>query len=70
MTTHKIPNDYTPPVDVLAERVILVTGAGDGIGKAVSLAFAAHGATGPSLRFTPWTWKARFPTITGNWRNA
>ena len=45
MTTHKIPSDYTPPVDVLAERVILVTGAGDGIGKAVSLAFAAHGAT-------------------------
>jgi len=45
MTTHKIPNDYKPPVDLLAERVILVTGAGDGIGKAVSLAFAAHGAT-------------------------
>ncbi len=45
MTTHKIPKDYTPPDDILAERVILVTGAGDGIGKAVSLAFAAHGAT-------------------------
>jgi NAD(P)-dependent dehydrogenase (short-subunit alcohol dehydrogenase family) len=45
MTTHKIPNDYKPPADLLAERVILVTGAGDGIGKAVSLAFAAHGAT-------------------------
>jgi NAD(P)-dependent dehydrogenase (short-subunit alcohol dehydrogenase family) len=45
MSTRKIPNDYTPPVDILAERVILVTGASDGIGKAVSLAFAAHGAT-------------------------
>lgn len=45
MSTHKIPNDYTAPANVLAERVILVTGAGDGIGKAVSLACAAHGAT-------------------------
>lgn len=45
MTSREIPKDYTPPADILAERVILVTGAGDGIGKAVSLAFAAHGAT-------------------------
>ena len=45
MSTHNIPNDYTAPNHVLAERVILVTGAGDGIGKAVSLACAAHGAT-------------------------
>jgi NAD(P)-dependent dehydrogenase (short-subunit alcohol dehydrogenase family) len=45
MSKHKIPDDYTAPTDVLAERVILVTGAGDGIGKAVSLACAAHGAT-------------------------
>ena len=45
MSTHQIPKDYTPPADILAGRVILVTGAGDGIGKAVSLAFAAHGAT-------------------------
>ncbi len=45
MTAHEIPKNYTPPADFLAERVMLVTGAGDGIGKAVSLAFAAHGAT-------------------------
>jgi NAD(P)-dependent dehydrogenase (short-subunit alcohol dehydrogenase family) len=44
MNTH-IPEDYTPRADVLAGRTILVTGAGDGIGKAASLAFAAHGAT-------------------------
>ncbi|MBI2380883.1 MAG: YciK family oxidoreductase [Gammaproteobacteria bacterium] len=31
--------------DLLKDRVILVTGAGDGIGKAAALSFAAHGAT-------------------------
>ena len=36
---------YEPPADFLADRVILITGAGDGIGKAVTLACAAHGAT-------------------------
>jgi NAD(P)-dependent dehydrogenase (short-subunit alcohol dehydrogenase family) len=45
MNTDKIPNSYVAPTDLLAERVILVTGAGDGIGKAVSVACAAHGAT-------------------------
>ncbi len=45
MNTHKIPNDYRARADLLAERVILVTGAGDGIGRAVSLACAGHGAT-------------------------
>lgn len=37
--------DYSPAKDLLAERTILVTGAGDGIGRAVSQALAAHGAT-------------------------
>ncbi|MBE9561430.1 MAG: YciK family oxidoreductase [Proteobacteria bacterium] len=37
--------DYNPSNTLLAERVILVTGAGDGIGKAAAKSFAAHGAT-------------------------
>lgn len=40
-----IPTDYTPPPDLLAGRVILVTGAGQGLGKAVALECARHGAT-------------------------
>lgn len=40
-----IPTHYQPAGDLLRERVILVTGAGDGIGRAAALACAAHGAT-------------------------
>jgi NAD(P)-dependent dehydrogenase (short-subunit alcohol dehydrogenase family) len=37
--------DYAPSKDLLKDRVILVTGAGDGIGRAVSVALGAHGAS-------------------------
>lgn len=39
------PRTYKPAADALSGRVILITGASDGIGKAVALAAAAHGAT-------------------------
>jgi len=37
--------NYTPALDLLANRVILVTGAGDGIGRVAATTFAAYGAT-------------------------
>jgi NAD(P)-dependent dehydrogenase (short-subunit alcohol dehydrogenase family) len=39
------PPGYDPAPDLLAEQVVLITGAGDGIGRAVALACARHGAT-------------------------
>ena len=37
--------EYQPDSNLLAERIILITGAGDGIGKAAALTCAAHGAS-------------------------
>ena len=37
--------NYQAPANLLKNRVILVTGAGDGIGKAAAKAYAAYGAT-------------------------
>ena len=36
---------YRPPASLLDDKVILVTGAGDGIGKTTALTFANYGAT-------------------------
>ncbi len=41
MTDHR---DYTYPADLLQGRVILITGASDGIGRALAVHAAAHGA--------------------------
>lgn len=37
--------DYQAPESLLTDRYIVVTGAGDGIGKAAAIAYAKHGAT-------------------------
>lgn len=37
--------DYQAPADLLQDRIIMVTGAGSGIGRTAALAYAAHGAT-------------------------
>lgn len=37
--------EYEAPEDLLEHKVILVTGAGDGIGRAAAKSYAAHGAT-------------------------
>ena len=43
MTTD--PKNYQPAPDFLKDRIILVTGAGDGIGAAAARSFASYGAT-------------------------
>jgi NAD(P)-dependent dehydrogenase (short-subunit alcohol dehydrogenase family) len=45
MTSTELPKGYAPPGNLLEGRVILVTGAGQGLGKALALDAAAHGAT-------------------------
>jgi NAD(P)-dependent dehydrogenase (short-subunit alcohol dehydrogenase family) len=45
ITMKTIPADYQPAADLLRDRTILVTGAGDGIGAVAARTFAAHGAT-------------------------
>ncbi|MGB0942272.1 MAG: YciK family oxidoreductase [Marinomonas sp.] len=37
--------DYQAPNDLLKDKVILVTGAGDGIGRVAAINYAKHGAT-------------------------
>ncbi len=60
--------DYTPTPDLLKERIILVTGAGDGIGRAAAKTFAAHGATVILLGRTIRIWKVPVQKIMKIWR--
>ncbi len=45
METQHVPDNYSPRPDLLKGRNILVSGAGDGIGRCAALTFARHGAT-------------------------
>ena len=40
-----IPQRYQPRADLLTGKTIMVTGAGDGIGRSAALCYAQHGAT-------------------------
>lgn len=44
-TATQSANQYQAPQDLLADKTILVTGAGDGIGAVAAKTYAAHGAT-------------------------
>ncbi len=40
-----IPANYLPRANLLAGKTVLVTGAGDGIGRSAALSYARYGAT-------------------------
>nr|WP_246864516.1 YciK family oxidoreductase [Spongiibacter thalassae] len=40
-----LPAEFDATANCLQDKIILVTGAGDGIGRAAALSFASHGAT-------------------------
>lgn len=43
-STPDVPESGTPPPQLLKQRVVLITGAGDGLGRATALAAAGSGA--------------------------
>jgi len=62
----KLPEHYTPANDLLKDRVIAVTGAGDGIGKTAAITFARYGATVILIGRTISKLEAVYDTIENN----
>jgi NAD(P)-dependent dehydrogenase (short-subunit alcohol dehydrogenase family) len=57
---------YSPATDLLKDRIILVTGAGDGIGATAARSFARHGATVALLGRTQAKLEAVYDAIEGD----
>ena len=64
MQIHTIPEDFTPAPGFLEGRALLITGAGDGLGKATARACASHGANVILLGRTPAKLEAVYDRIT------
>lgn len=58
-------HDYQAPSSLLKDKVILVTGAGDGIGKVIAQTYAKHGATVLLLGRTTSKLEAVYDAIVG-----
>lgn len=62
----RVANQFEAPKESLQEKVILITGAGDGIGRTVALTYAALGATCILLGKTVEKLESVYDEITAN----
>lgn len=64
-TPTALPRDYRPRPDLLAGRIIAVTGANDDLGRAAALVFGGHGATIVLLGGKPRTLEKVYDELVG-----